>query len=298
MIQSITPGAVGPSKNLWSLVMIKRKGVVELVADLKRLSNSFRSLIAYKGDDEIRHWYRLRALGDTILNDIWLETHSSPRSAFDAIEGFRNQDLSAWPASSCDHNRLFKKLVGFEFEPRYRSFMARTPLAFEDGSRLTRELCFSPGLIFQTVIAVDPELANDLERLWPIHRFELLDRCANGCEMLIEMIEREMAEQKPIQQADDGEDGKRVKKGRVSANTKMIEYAQNHPEATGYSAEKWRQVIGVGSKSTIAGTAFWKNLRKFKEISRAELLERQSNAASDESNAPGKPKKIKPKDLQ
>jgi hypothetical protein len=154
-------------------------------------------------------------MGDTILNDIWLETHSSPRSAFDAIEGFRNQDLSAWPASSCDHNRLFKKLVGFEFEPRYRSFMTRTLLAFEDGSRLTRELCFSPGLIFQTVIAVDPELANDLERLWPIHRFELLDRCANGCEMLVEVIEREMA-------ADDRADDRADEDGLFDEDRRLI----------------------------------------------------------------------------
>jgi hypothetical protein len=173
--------------------MLEPKSVVESIADLRRLGSSFRSLIAYAGDDAVKHWHRLRAMGDTILNDIWLETHSSPRSAFDAIEGFRNQDLSAWPRSSCDHNRFFKKLVGFEFEPRYRSFMAPWPFFFEDGSHLTRELCFSSGLVFQPVIPVDPELADDLERLWPLHRFELLDRCANGCEMIIEIIEREMA---------------------------------------------------------------------------------------------------------
>jgi hypothetical protein len=173
--------------------MLEPKSVVESIADLRRLGSSFRSLIAYAGDDAVKHWHRLRAMGDTILNDIWLETRSSPRSAFDAIEGFRNQDLSAWPRSSCDHNRFFKKLVGFEFEPRYRSFMAPWPFFFEDGSHLTRELCFSSGLVFQPVIPVDPELADDLERLWPLHRFELLDRCANGCEMIIEIIEREMA---------------------------------------------------------------------------------------------------------
>jgi hypothetical protein len=186
--------------------MLKPKSVVESIADLRRLGSSFRSLIAYAGDDAVKHWHRLRAMGDTILNDIWLETHSSPRSAFDAIEGFRNQDLSAWPRSSCDHNRLFKRLVGFEFEPRYRSFMATWPFFFEDGSHLTRELCFSPGLVFQPVILVDPELADDLERLWPLHRFELLDRCANGCEMIIEIVEREMATVQAPQQADNQAD--------------------------------------------------------------------------------------------
>jgi hypothetical protein len=173
--------------------MDKPKSVIESIADLRRLGSSFRSLISYSGDDAVKHWHRFRGVGDVILNDIWLKTCSSPRSAFDVIKGFRNQDLSAWPASSCDHNRLFKKLVGFEFEPRYRSFMVKFPFCFEDGSRLTRELCFSGGLIYQPVIAVDPELANDPERLWPLHRFELLDRCANGCEMIVEIVEREMA---------------------------------------------------------------------------------------------------------
>jgi|LakMenE18May11ns_1017448.scaffolds.fasta_scaffold9763886_2 hypothetical protein len=186
--------------------MLEPKSVVESIADLRRLGSSFRSLIAYAGDDAVKHWHRLRAMGDTILNDIWLETRSSPRSAFDAIEGFRNQDLSAWPRSSCDHNRFFKKLVGFEFEPRYRSFMAPWPFFFEDGSHLTRELCFSSGLVFQPVIPVDPELADDLERLWPLHRFELLDRCANGCEMIIEIIEREMAADNQADE-DDADDG-------------------------------------------------------------------------------------------
>jgi hypothetical protein len=186
--------------------MDKPKSVIESIADLRRLGGSFRSLISYSGDDAVKHWHRFRGMGDVILNDIWLETCLSPRSAFDAIEGFRNQDLSAWPRSSCDHNRFFKKLVGFEFEPRYRSFMVKWPYLFEDGSRLTRELCFSGGLIHQPVIAVDPELANDPERLWPLHRFELLDRCANGCEMVAEIIEREMAadNQADADNADDG----------------------------------------------------------------------------------------------
>ena len=54
-------------------------------------------------------------------------------------------------------------------------------------------MCFSSGAVFQPVIPVDPELAGDLGRLWPLHRFELLDRCANGCEMIAEIVEREMA---------------------------------------------------------------------------------------------------------
>jgi hypothetical protein len=56
------------------------------------------------------------------------------------------------------------------------------------------------------VIPVDPELADDLERLWPLHRFELLDRCANGCEMIIEIIEREMAADNQADE-DDADDG-------------------------------------------------------------------------------------------
>ena len=98
--------------------------------------------------------------------------------------------------------------------------------------------------------------------------------------------------------ADDGEDGKREKPRVVSANTRMIAYAQKHEEAVNYSAAQWMQAIDVKSKSTIANTPFWKSLMKLRNANALGMLERQSNAASDKSNAPGKTKKIKPKDLQ
>jgi len=278
--------------------MDKPKSVIESSADLRRLGGSFRSLISYSGDDAVKHWHRFRGMGDVILNDIWLETCLSPRSAFDAIEGFRNQDLSAWPRSSCDHNRFFKKLVGFEFEPRYRSFMVKWPYLFEDGSRLTRELCFSGGLIHQPVIAVDPELANDPERLWPLHRFELLDRCANGCEMIAEIVEREMATTQAPQRADNqADDGNQTKTAlseaalkavidgglaSVMSQANRIPAKQRHSETIvsmlksdaryyEWSLDEWASYL-KGSKKTIRDTEGWRRIMQYRAKSKQDRL--------------------------
>lgn len=272
------------------------ESVADSLAELRRLGHSFRSLISYVGDDSINQWLRLRRDGNLILDDIFYHSLTSSSGFFKSIDGFQNLELSAWDCPT-GKNMLFKRLIGFELEPRYRSFKARFAHYFEDGSQLTRELCFSSGLIFQPVIPVDPSIASDEKQLWVAHKFELCDRCARGCEMLIEVIEREMAAQKPIQQADDGEDGKRVREPRLSVNARMLEYFQKNPQAVDYSVTKWEEVLGC-SRSTIHATQTWKFLMTLRKENGLRMLERQSNAASDKSNAPGKSKKIKPKDLQ
>lgn len=184
--------------------MVEIRSFSELLADLGRLSTSFRSLISYVGEDSIKHWYRLRDDGNTILNHMLFHSVRNSLGLFRSIPDIERLELSGWPrVCYLADNPLFKGLVGFELEPRYKSFQAEFPYCFEDGSMLRRELCFFPGLIFQPVIAVDPDMASDPAKLWSIHRFELLDRCARGCEMLIEIIEKEMALQKQVD-ADDG----------------------------------------------------------------------------------------------
>lgn len=185
--------------------MVEIRSFAELLADLGRLGSSFRSLIACPGEDSIKHWYRLREDGNTILNHMRYHSAINRMGLFKSVPKFERLGVNGASARSCyfDNDPLFKGLVGFELEPRYRSFKAesmfRIDTIFLDGSRFTRELCFSSGLIFQPVIAVDPEIASDSGKLWIEHKFELLDRCARGCEMLIDIIEKETA---PPQQAD------------------------------------------------------------------------------------------------
>lgn len=185
--------------------MVEIRSFAELLADLGRLSSSFRSLISYAGEDSIKHWYRLRNDGNTILNHMRYHSAIDRLGLFQSIPKFESLGFNGASPSVCylAIDALFKGLVGFELEPRYKSFKADFPYFFDDGSTLTRELCLFPGLIFQPVIAVDPDMASDPAKLWSIHRFELLDRCARGCEMLIEIIEKEMALQKQVD-ADDG----------------------------------------------------------------------------------------------
>jgi hypothetical protein len=265
--------------------------ITELVARLRALAAKFDKLSGFTGEYFSDIWKAAVVDANCLVEEIYDAGFLLSIETMDE----RKKIIDASPQRSLAKMFLFDWIVGFTLIPSSRTMWETVGNGEEV---LTEYWYLEPGLLKQKPIYVEDRRTVDLDDFHKRHGFDLCDRCARGCEMLIEVIEREMAEQKPIQQADDGEDGKRVKKGRVSANTKMIEYAQKHPEAAEYSAEKWRQAIGARSKSTIAGTAFWKNLMKLKEISRAELLERQSNAASDESNAPGKPKKIKPKDLQ
>ena len=175
--------------------MVEIRSFAELLADLRRLGSSFRSLIAYTGEDSIKHWNTLREDGKTILNHLRYHGAINRMGLFKSVPNYERLGLIGASPRSCylEDAPLFKGLVGFELEPRYRSFKADRMTIFSDGSRFTRELCFSSGLIFQPVIAVDPEIAGDSGKLWIVHKFELLDRCARGCEMIVEIIEREMA---------------------------------------------------------------------------------------------------------
>lgn len=189
--------------------MVEIRSFAELLADLRRLGSSFRSLIAYTGDDSIKHWNTLREDGKTILNHMRYHGAINRMGLFKSVPNYERLGLNGASPRSCylEDAPLFKGLVGFELEPRYRSFKADRMTIYEDGSRFTRELCFSSGLIFQPVIAVDPEIASDSGKLWIVHKFELLDRCARGCEMIAEIVEREMAadNQADADHTDDGD---------------------------------------------------------------------------------------------
>ena len=263
--------------------MMDIKSVADLLADLRRLGSSFRSLIAYSGDDSLNHWYRLRNDGNTILNHIFLQTVLGPRHAFSSIPKIEKLEISGWPGVCyLGENRLFKGLIGFELEPRYKSFQSKWPYFFEDGTLLTRELCFSAGLIFQTVIAVDPDMASDVERLWKTHKFELLERCARGCEMLLDIIENELKSEKPAI-ADDGDAIPKLTLKAIvdGGDSAMINQAIKIPAKQRYDAtmkkmlgedrcyyewslENWAGFLG-GSKRTIADTDAWRGIMKHRE---------------------------------
>jgi hypothetical protein len=165
-------------------------------------------LIAYTGEDSVKHWNTLREDGKTILNHMRYHGAINRMGLFKSVPNYERLGLIGASPRSCylEDAPLFKGLVGFELEPRYRSFKADRMTIFMDGSRFTRELCFSSGLIYQPVIAVDPEIASDSGKLWIVHKFELLDRCARGCEMIAEIVEREMAADNQAD-SDDTDDG-------------------------------------------------------------------------------------------
>lgn len=263
--------------------MVEIRSFSELLADLGRLVSSFRSLISYPGDDSIKHWYRLRDDGNTILNHIAFHSFQNSLGLFRSIPNIDRLKLSGWP-SVCylAVNPLFKGLIGFELEPRYRSFQTSFPYFFDDGSTLRRELCISPGLIFQPVIAVDPDIAGDSDKLWSLHKFEVLDRCARGCEMLIEIIENELKPEKPAI-ADDGDEIpalalKAVVDGGDSA---LINQALKVPAKQRYTATMrkmlvedrryyewslydWANHLGA-SKKTIQNTDAWREIMEYRE---------------------------------
>ena len=261
------------------------ESVADSLAELRRLGHSFRSLISYVGDDSISQWLRLRRDGNLILDNIFYHSLTSSSGFFKSIDGFQNLELSAWDCRT-GKNMLFKRLIGFELEPRYRSFKARFAHYFEDGSQLTRELCFSSGLIFQPVIPVDPSIASDEKKLWVAHKFELCDRCARGCEILIEVIEREMAAHKPIQQADDGEDDNGIPRLALQAvidggDAGLINQAIKVPAAERYSATMMKMLAedrkyyewGLddwaihfsASRKTIQSTDAWRYIMAYRE---------------------------------
>lgn len=267
--------------------------IAELVARLRALALKFRNLGTFTGEyfHDIRSGIIFEA--NRLVEEIYdagfllsIEGMSEVRNRIETSKYFSLTKIS-----------LFDIIVGFTRNPE--PTMIEEVWADENGERdVLNEYWFvEPGLLKQSAIHVKDwrpaEQADFLKR----HGFDLCDRNARGCEMLIEVIEREMAAQKPIQQADDGEDGKRVREPRLSVNARMLEYFRKNPQAVDYSVTKWEEVLGC-SRSTIHATQTWKLLMRLRKANGLEMLERQSNAASDKSNAPGKSKKIKPKDLQ
>lgn len=263
--------------------MAEIRSFSELLADLGRLSSSFRSLISYAGEDSIKHWYRLRDDGNTILNHILFHSVQNSLGLFRSIPNIERLELSGWPrVCYLADNPLFKGFVGFELEPRYRSFQTSFPYFYEDGSTLRRELCLFPGLIFQPVIPVDPDIASDSGKLWSLHKFELLDRCARGCEMLIKIIENELTPEKSAIADDSDEIPALALKAVIDGgDSAVINQALKVPAKQRYTATMRKMLVEdrryyawslddwanhlMASKPTIQKTDAWREIMEYRE---------------------------------
>lgn len=173
--------------------------IAELVARLRALAAKFRNLGTFTGE----HFYE-------IYRDAILDANALVEEIYDAgfllsiekMDEVRNIIEASGPHRSLTKMFLFDLIIGFELIPQSEMIEEVAP----SGREVLREYWFlKPGLLKQKSIHVAIWRTADVGELLKRHGFDLCDRCARGCEMLVEVIEREMAAQKPIQQADDGD---------------------------------------------------------------------------------------------
>jgi hypothetical protein len=184
MIQSITPGAVGPSKNLWSLNMAD---IAELVARLRALAAKFDKLGGFTGEHFSDIWRDAVADANRLVEEIYDAGFLRSIAKMDEVQ---NIIEASGPDRSITKMFLFDVIVGFSLIPQLR--MIADP--GDDGVDVLREYWYlEPGLLKQKPIYVEDRRTVDLDDFQKRHGFDLCDRCACGCKMLTEVIEREMA---------------------------------------------------------------------------------------------------------
>ena len=175
--------------------------ISELVVRLRALALKFRNLGTYTGE----YFYEIH--GDAVVDANALVEEIYDAGFLLSIEGMsevRNR-IETSKSFSLTKISLFDIIVGFTWNPE--PTMIEEVWTDENGDRdvLVEYWFVEPGLLKQNPIYIKEWRPTEQDYFQKRHGFELCDRCARGCEMLIEVIEREMAAQKPIQQADDGD---------------------------------------------------------------------------------------------
>ena len=198
--------------------------ISELVVRLRALAARFRGLVNYPGKYAFTHCMTLRDDGDEILDAVWKLGFLRSIPGVELYAKFG--EIYVEELGCCLDASLFANVVGFDL------------FAMKAGRS-----AFDPGLLHQASVAIPPQRIKNLFTLELMKRysdemreqiekpdcelsdlsfwslvddaewrdaldffgFEIFERNARGCEMLIEVIEREVAAHKPIQQADDGD---------------------------------------------------------------------------------------------
>lgn len=172
--------------------------IAELVVRLRALALKFRNLGTYTGE----YFYEIH--GDAVVDANALVEEIYDAGFLLSIEGMSDVIETCKPFSLTKIS-LFDIIVGFTWHPK--PTMIEEVWTDDNGDRdvLVEYWFVEPGLLKQNPIYVKEWRPTEQDYFQKRHGFELCDRCARGCEMLIEVIEREMAAQKPIQRADDGD---------------------------------------------------------------------------------------------
>jgi hypothetical protein len=176
--------------------------ISELVVRLRALAAKFDKLSGYTGEYFHDIWSGVVLDANELVEEIY---DAGFLLSIEKMDEVRNIIEASGPHRSLTKMFLFDVIVGFTLIPK--SELIEEVVTDDNGDRyVMREYWFlEPGLLKQKSIHLEDRRTVELDDMHKRHGFELCDRCARGCEMLIEVIEREVAAHKPIQQADDGD---------------------------------------------------------------------------------------------
>lgn len=256
--------------------------ISELVVRLRALALKFRNLGTYTGE----YFYEIH--GDAVVDANALVEEIYDAGFLLSIEGMsevRNR-IETSKSFSLTKISLFDIIVGFTWNPE--PTMIEEVWTDENGDRdvLVEYWFVEPGLLKQNPIYIKEWRPTEQDYFQKRHGFELCDRCARGCEMLIEVIEREVAAHKPIQQADDGEDDDGIPRLALQAvidggDAGLINQAIKVPATERYSATMMKMLAedrkyyewGLddwaihfsASRKTIQSTDAWRYIMAYRE---------------------------------
>ncbi len=257
--------------------------IAELVARLRALAAKFDKLSGYTGEYFHDIWSGVVLDANELVEEIY---DAGFLLSIEKMDEVRNIIEASGPHRSLTKMFLFDVIVGFTLIPK--SELIEEVVTDDNGDRyVMREYWFlGPGLLKQKSIHLEDRRTVELDDMHKRHGFELCDRCARGCEMLIEVIEREMAAQKPIQQADDGEDDEGIPRLALQAvidggDAGLINQAIKVPAAERYSAtmtkmlaedrkyydwglDDW-EIHFSASRKTIQSTDAWRYIMAYRE---------------------------------
>jgi hypothetical protein len=212
--------------------------IVEHIAELRRMASRFRGLIAYPGKHAFQHYMLLRDHGDELLDKVW---DAGFLRSIQGAERFAKLNKTYVEEIGCYLDAfLFSNIVGFGLEYftikgcRFISpgLLNQAPVTI--GMHAEKELNQVKQLFtLDNLIALRDELSKALESTrineenhfsectlshalvdsstWAeamdLFGFELFERNARGCEMLIEIIEREFASKKSLESENGDQNG-------------------------------------------------------------------------------------------
>lgn len=287
--------------------------IIEHVAELRRMASRFRGLIAYPGKYAFKHFMLLRGQGDELLDKVWDAGHLR---SIQGAENFAKLNETYVEEIGCYLDAfLFSNIVGFGLEYftikgcRFISpgllNQAPVTIGFNEEKKLAdlRQL-FS----YENMIAMSKQLSEAVELMridgenhfsesmlskvvedpstWAeamdLFGFELFERNARGCELLIDIIENELKSGRPAIADNSDAIPKLTLKAIVDGgDSAMINQAIKIPAKQRYDAtmkkmlgedrcyyewslENWAGFLG-GSKRTIADTDAWRGIMKHRE---------------------------------